>query len=57
MKTLIQTEKKFRDMCNEVLKIDKVTVESMLFQVVHLLPGGQEGRKNIIVRFVQLRYR
>lgn len=45
---------KIRDFFKVHLKINDDVVNLMLFQAVHRLPNGPEGKRNIIVRFLSL---
>lgn len=48
------TKKVIKNFLVNDLKMPKDTVDSIQFGAAHRLPGGREGKKNIIVRFVDL---
>ena len=48
------TESKVRKFFVEQLKLDEKVVNGMYFQAVHRLPGGDEHKRRIILRFLSL---
>ena len=48
------TESKARKFFVEQLKLDEMVVNGMYFQAVHRLPGGDEHKRRIILRFLSL---
>ena len=52
----IGTEKTVRNILVNVLKMDSDLVKAMLFQASHRLPSGPVGRKDIIIRLVNLHH-
>ena len=48
------TERCVRAVLQDVLHIDSEHVQSILFQAAHRLPGGKQGKKNIIIRLNSL---